>query len=296
MERRNACEAQANGMRAQEKEVTGRREQAGRELARLEEKKNALQSDYDAIIGRLWDEYEITRSQAVEQSRPVSDINGAQRRLNELKSRIKALGTVNVGAVEEYQEVSERYRFLKSQIEDIENSRTELNRLIDELTMDMQSIFTENFSQISEHFAQVFTQLFDGGRGELSLTDPQNVLDSGIEIYVQPPGKIIKNLAALSGGEQAFVAIAIYFAILKVRPSPFVLLDEIEAALDDVNVVKYAQYLRTMCGKTQFIAITHRRGTMEEADVLYGVTMQEEGVSKLLELNVGEIESKLGIS
>ncbi len=228
--------------------------------------------------------------------RQVSDINGAQRRLNELKSRIKALGTVNVGAVEEYQEVSERYRFLKSQIEDIENSRTELNRLIDELTMDMQSIFTENFSQISEHFAQVFTQLFDGGRGELSLTDPQNVLDSGIEIYVQPPGKIIKNLAALSGGEQAFVAIAIYFAILKVRPSPFVLLDEIEAALDDVNVVKYAQYLRTMCGKTQFIAITHRRGTMEEADVLYGVTMQEEGVSKLLELNVGEIESKLGIS
>ena len=194
------------------------------------------------------------------------------------------------------EEVSERYRFLKSQIEDIENSRTELNRLIDELTMDMQSIFTENFSQISEHFAQVFTQLFDGGRGELSLTDPQNVLDSGIEIYVQPPGKIIKNLAALSGGEQAFVAIAIYFAILKVRPSPFVLLDEIEAALDDVNVVKYAQYLRTMCGKTQFIAITHRRGTMEEADVLYGVTMQEEGVSKLLELNVGEIESKLGIS
>ncbi len=295
METRNAYEAQANGMRAQEKEITGRREQTGRELARLEEKKNALQSDYDAVIARLWDEYEITRSQAVEQSEPILDVSGAQRRLNELKGRIKALGTVNVGAVEEYKEVSERFNFLKSQVEDVEHSRTELNRLIDELTADMQSIFAENFSQISAHFSQVFTQLFGGGKGELSLTDPQNVLESGIEIYVQPPGKIIKNLAALSGGEQAFVAIAIYFAILKVRPSPFVLLDEIEAALDDVNVVKYAQYLRTMCDKTQFIAITHRRGTMEEADVLYGVTMQEEGVSKLLELNVGEIESKLGI-
>ena len=159
-------------------------------------------------------------------------------------------------------------------------------KLITQLTSDMQSIFADNFGRIAENFSKIFTELFDGGRAELTLTDPGSVLESGIEIYVQPPGKIIKNLAALSGGEQAFVAIAIYFAILKVRPSPFCLLDEIEAALDDVNVVKYA---------TQFITITHRRGTMEEADMLYGVTMQEEGVSKLLELHVSEIESKLGI-
>ena len=159
----------------------------------------------------------------------------------------------------------------------------------------MRTIFSENFTKIAANFSIVFTELFDGGKASLSLADPTDVLKSGIDIFVQPPGKIIKNLSALSGGEQAFVAIAIYFAILKVRPSPFCLLDEIEAALDDVNVVKYAQYLRTLCDKTQFITITHRRGTMEEADVLYGVTMQEEGVSKLLELNVGEIEGKLGI-
>ena len=159
----------------------------------------------------------------------------------------------------------------------------------------MRTIFSENFTKIAANFSVVFTELFDGGKASLSLADPTDVLESGIDIFVQPPGKIIKNLSALSGGEQAFVAIAIYFAILKVRPSPFCLLDEIEAALDDVNVVKYAQYLRTLCDKTQFITITHRRGTMEEADVLYGVTMQEEGVSKLLELNVGEIEGKLGI-
>ena len=225
----------------------------------------------------------------------MEDAGKAQRRLGELKGKIRALGNVNVGAIEEYKEVSERYRFLKTQTDDAEKSRAELMKLITQLTSDMQSIFADNFGRIAENFSRIFTELFDGGRAELTLTDPGSVLESGIEIYVQPPGKIIKNLAALSGGEQAFVAIAIYFAILKVRPSPFCLLDEIEAALDDVNVVKYAQYLRTMCDRTQFITITHRRGTMEEADMLYGVTMQEEGVSKLLELHVSEIESKLGI-
>ncbi|WP_423719269.1 chromosome segregation protein SMC [Anaerotruncus rubiinfantis] len=293
--RRNESEAQSSRLRAGEKEILARRETAARELARLEEKKTALQSEYDGIISRLWDEYEITRSQASEAAQPVEDPAKAQRRLGELKSKIKALGSVNIAAVEEYKEVSERYTFLKAQVEDVEKSRAELGKLINDLTRDMQNIFAENFQKIAGHFAKIFTELFGGGRAELALTDPANILDSGIEIYVQPPGKIIKNLAALSGGEQAFVAIAIYFAILKVRPSPFCLLDEIEAALDDVNVVKYAQYLRTMCHKTQFITITHRRGTMEEADVLYGVTMQEEGVSKLLELNVSEVEQKLGI-
>ncbi len=292
---KNQHEAQSTALRAGEKEITARRELAARELARLEEQKTTLQTEYDSIISRLWEEYEITRSQAQEQALPIADANAAQRRLTELKAGIKALGSVNVAAVEEYKEVYERYSFLKAQLEDVEQSRAELERLIDSLTQDMQVIFAENFRRIAAHFSQVFAELFDGGRGELTLTDPNHVLESGIEIFVQPPGKIIKNLAALSGGEQAFVAIAIYFAILKVRPSPFCLLDEIEAALDDINVVKYAQYLRTLCEKTQFILITHRRGTMEEADVLYGVTMQEEGVSKLLELNVSEVESRLGI-
>ena len=293
--RRDGCEAEASAKRAGEKEITARRETVGRELARLEEKKAALQSEYDAVIARLWDEYEITRTQAVELAAPVEDVPRAQRRLGELKGKIKALGNVNVGAVEEYKEVSERYNFLKGQIEDVESSRDELLRMIDQLTGDMQSIFADNFKKIARNFSEIFVELFGGGKAELCLTDPGNVLESGIDIFVQPPGKIIKNLSALSGGEQAFVAIAIYFAILKVRPSPFCLLDEIEAALDDVNVVKYAQYLRTICDRTQFITITHRRGTMEEADVLYGVTMQEEGVSKLLELHVSEVEQKLGI-
>lgn len=158
----------------------------------------------------------------------------------------------------------------------------------------MKELFSESFQKINRNFSQIFTDLFGGGKGELILTDPGNVLESGIEINVQPPGKVIKNLAALSGGEQAFVAIAIYFAILKVRPAPFCILDEIEAALDDVNVSKYAHYLRSFSDQTQFILITHRRGTMEEADVLYGVTMQQEGVSKLLELRVSEAEQQIG--
>ncbi len=293
--RRDQCEAESTRLRAQEREITSQRENAARELARLEEQKAGMQGEYDSVVARLWDEYELSRSQAEKEAVPVPDVPKAQRRLTELKGRIKALGNVNVAALEEYREVSKRYQFLKDQVEDVEHSKEELGRLIQSLTRDMKTIFSDNFQKIASNFSQVFSDLFGGGRGELTLEDPSNVLESGIDIFVQPPGKIIKNLSALSGGEQAFVAIAIYFAILKVRPSPFCLLDEIEAALDDVNVAKYAQYLRTLCGETQFIAITHRRGTMEEADVLYGVTMQEEGVSKLLELNVGEVESRLGI-
>jgi len=181
-------------------------------------------------------------------------------------------------------------------VADVEQSKKQLLKLIDDLTQEMRTLFTETFQKVSYHFSQIFVELFGGGKAELTLTGEEDVLESGVEIYVQPPGKIIKNLSLLSGGEQAFVAIAIYFAILKVRPSPFCLLDEIEAALDDVNVAKFANYLRRMSDKTQFVAITHRRGTMEEADVLYGVTMQEEGVSKVLELKVEEVEATLGIS
>ncbi len=295
-QQKTAYEAQASAQRAQEKQASARREMVGRELERQEAQKAALQGEYDSVIAKLWEEYELTRTQAAELARPVEDLGRANRKLAELKGKIKALGNVNVGAVEEYQEVYERYRFLKDQMEDAQSSRQQLLKLIEKLTTDMREIFLDQFRKISQQFSRVFVELFGGGRAELTLTDPEDVLESGIDIFVQPPGKIIKNLAALSGGEQAFVAIAIYFAILKVRPSPFCLLDEIEAALDDVNVTRYAQYLRTISGRTQFIAITHRRGTMEAADVLYGVTMQEEGVSKLLELQLGEVEQKLGIS
>ena len=212
-----------------------------------------------------------------------------------MKTKIRSLGSVNTDAVEEYQQVSARYLALKEQTDDVEHARTELLRLITQLTDEMRTIFLGSFEQISKNFSAIFKELFGGGKGNLTLTNSEDVLESGVEIHVQPPGKLIGSLAALSGGEQALVAIAIYFAILKVRPSPFVLLDEIEAALDDVNVVKYAQYLRKICDRTQFIAITHRRGTMEEADMLYGVTMQEEGISKLLALDVNELESKLGM-
>ncbi len=294
-QQRSEQEGSTTRLRSEERELTGKREQISGELARLEERRLSLQNDYDGIISRMWDEYEITVSQAKELAQPIEELAKAQRRLSELKSKIKALGSINVDAIEEYKEVSQRYEFMKAQIEDVEKSRDELFRLIGELTAQMKDIFSESFEQINHQFSKIFIELFGGGKAQLKLTDESDILESGIEIFVQPPGKIIKNLAALSGGEQAFVAIAIYFAIMKVRPSPFCLLDEIEAALDDVNVSKYAAYLRRMTTKTQFIAITHRRGTMEEADVLYGVTMQEEGVSKLLELNVSEVESKLGM-
>lgn len=293
--RREELEASTTGIRAAQKEKTARRETISRELAKLDEQKVSMQKEYDNIITKMWEEYQLTRSEANEIAKELPDLITARRDLNEIKNKIKALGSVNVAAIEEYEEVSQRYEFMLEQVGDVERSREELLRLIQELTSQMKEIFTENFREINKHFSRIFTELFGGGKAELSLTDEENVLECGIDIHVQPPGKIIKNLAALSGGEQAFVAIAIYFAILKVRPAPFCILDEIEAALDDVNVVKYASYLRLMSDKTQFIMITHRRGSMEEADVLYGVTMQEEGVSKLLELKVSEIEEKLGM-
>ena len=296
LEKRQQIEGETTKFRAEEREVSSKKEAAAGELARLEEQKLSAQKDYDNIITRLWEDYELTRSEATAIAVEIDDQNAAQKELNSIKNKIKALGTVNLSAIEEYKEVSERYAFLKEQVDDASRSRDELNRLIAALTKEMESIFSENFQKINENFSRIFVELFGGGKASLTLNDPDDILNSGIEINVQPPGKIIKNLASLSGGEQSFVAIAIYFAILNVRPSPFCVLDEIEAALDDVNVTKYANYLRMLSGKTQFIMITHRRGTMEEADVLYGVTMQEEGVSKLLELKVSEIEGKLGSS
>ena len=292
---RMAFEKKSAELRAKEREQSSARENVGHELARLEERKASLQKEYDEIISRLWEEYELTRREAEEVAAPIEDVGQSQKRLNELKGKIKALGTVNVAAVEEYKEVSERYAFMNAQVADVEQSRDELKRLIGDLTRQMRELFIERFKQINTNFLQTFQELFGGGTANLSLTDPEDILHSGIEISVQPPGKIVTHLELLSGGEKALVAIALYFAIMKVSPPPFCMLDEIEAALDDVNVDRFAAYLRRMTNNTQFIVITHRRGSMEEADVLYGVTMQDEGVSKLLELRASEIEQKLGM-
>lgn len=223
-------------------------------------------------------------SEAMQIAKPVDDLLTVQRDLAEIKQKIRSLGSVNVAAIEEYKEVSERYNFMSGQLNDVETSKRELEKLIDELTDNMRRQFTDSFNRINENFKSIFVELFGGGRAELTLTDPSDVLESGIEIKVAPPGKVINNLSLLSGGEQAFVAIAIYFSILKLRPAPFCILDEIEAALDDINVTKYAQYLRKFTDTTQFILVTHRRGSMDEADVMYGVTMQEKGISKILRL------------
>lgn len=294
--RRAAGEQEQTALRRRSRDKAEEREHAGREVARFEEKAAALEKESDDVVRRLYEEYELTRMEAEAVAKPIEDAAKAGRRLAELKNRIRALGSVNVDAIEEYKEVSERYEFLGAQVKDVEVSKAELEKLIGELTVQMREIFLERFKQINYHFGQVFSELFGGGRADLSLTDPDDILHSGIEMQVQPPGKVILNMDALSGGEKALAAIALLFAILKVSPSPFCVLDEIEAALDDVNVDRYAAYLRRMSKETQFIVITHRRGTMEEADVLYGVTMQEQGVSKLLELRASEVEAKLGLT
>lgn len=293
---KDTLEARRSILTRESGDAITKREAAASELVRLQEKSEAMQEQQNGISTKMWEEYELTRSEAAETAIPLEDVPAAQKRLTELRGRIRGLGAVNVAAIEEYEEVSGRYRFMKEQIDDAENAKRELTRLIAELSAKMSAIFTERFAGINRHFGEIFRELFGGGHAELRLTDATDPLETGIEIIVQPPGKIIKNLSALSGGEQAFVAICIYFAILRVNPAPFVLIDEIEAALDDVNVGKFAAYLHRMTDHTQFISITHRRGTMEQGDVLYGVTMEEEGISKLLRLDVAEMEKKFGKS
>ena len=282
-------------LRTLERDKTSEREVSGRELSRLEERKINLQNQYDDIIAKLWDEYELTKRQAEEISIEIENVSTARKRLNEIKSSIRGLGSVNVSAIEEYKEVSERYEFLGAQVSDVEKSKNEIERLINDLTKQMKDAFIENFHEINKHFGETFKELFGGGTASLELANPDDILNSGIDIIAHPPGKIVVHLEALSGGEKALVAIALYFSIMKVRPAPFCVMDEIEAALDDVNVDRFAQYMRRMTDRTQFITITHRRGTMEESDVLYGVTMQDEGISKLLELRASEVAAKLGM-
>ena len=282
-------------LRQREREKLSEKEKISRELARLQERRISLQNNYDETIEKLWEEYELTKREAEQHAAVIDEPSKAQRRLNELKQKIKNLGSVNVASIEEYKEVSERYRFLSEQVGDVEKSKSQLLHLIGDLTKQMREIFIDRFNLINRNFSETFVELFGGGKASLSLSDPENVLTTGIEISVEPPGKIVSHIELLSGGEKALVAIALYFAIMKVSPAPFCVMDEIEAALDDVNVYRFAEYLRRMNDRTQFICITHRRGTMEEADVLYGVTMQDRGISKLLELKASEIEQKLGM-
>ena len=269
------------------------REEMSREMARLAERKAAAEAEYDQMAAKLWDEYQLTVSQAEEVSVDFDSLPQLRAQVSDLRNKIRALGSVNVGAIEEYKEVKGRYDTLQVQVTDVEESRNELTRMIAGLSRQMREIFSDSFRAINENFGRVFRELFGGGEASLVLEDESDVLSSGIGIQVAPPGKVIKNLEALSGGEQALVAISIYFAIMAVNPAPFCILDEIEAALDDANVGRFAQYLRRVSDKTQFIVITHRRGTMEAANILYGVTMQEDGVSKLLKLDLEQVDATL---
>ena len=266
-----------------------------RESARLEQKKNATAMEERQLLDKLWDTYELTPGAAESLRRKDLDTAEANRQISTLKRKITSLGSPNLGAIDEFSRVNERYEYLAAQRDDVISSKRELEKIIHSITQEMTEIFVREFQRINEYFGKTFEEMFGGGKALLQLDDPEEPLSCGIEIRVQPPGKQVKTITLLSGGEKAFVAIALYFAILRVRPTPFCLLDEIDAALDDVNVRKFAVYLRNLCEKTQFIVITHRRGTMEEADVLYGVTMQEQGVSKILRIDLGRMEEQLGI-
>ena len=293
IKKREDLEKSVTDNRSLEKTKTEEREKISGELIRLQEKKAYLEKEQQDIERKLYDEYALTRREAQDICPEIESVPKAQKRLSELKGQIKALGSVNVSAIDEYKEVLSRYEFLSGQVNDVEKSKKELLKMIEELTSKMAEQFRDRFDAINNGFKETFTALFGGGTAELILEDENDILECNIEIKAQPPGKNVKSLSLLSGGEKGLTAIALLFAILKVRPAPFCIFDEVEAALDDVNVLRYAQYVRMMTDDTQFILITHRRGTMEEADMLYGVTMQEHGVSKLLELKTAEMVEKL---
>ena len=292
-EQRNLTEKAGVELRSKERERTLEREKIGGELARLTERKDVMLKEYDDVIRRLYDEYSLTKSEAENIGIKIDKPQESKKELAEVKSKIRSLGVVNVSAIEEYKEVKERYDFMSEQIEDVENSRKELHKLINELTAQMQELFLVGFNKINENFSKTFRDLFGGGSALLKLTDPENILESGIDIEARLPGKNVPSLDGLSGGEKALVALSIYFAIMNVNAPPFCFLDEVDTALDDINVDRFADYMKRSNCNTQFICVTHRRGTMEAADMLYGVTMQEKGVTKLLELNVSELEKKL---
>ena len=257
-----------------------------RQTSRIEQRKTAAEMEEKQIIDKLWDNYELSHSAAEALRQPVDNLQRANKEIADLRRQMNSLGTPNLGAIEEFERVNTRYEFLSEQRNDVETAKKDLLDIIGEITGQMRDVFLARFKEIDECFRRTFLELFGGGKAALRLEDENDVLECGIEIKVQPPGKALSNISLLSGGEMAFVAIALYFAILTVRPTPFCVMDEIEAALDEANVVRYADYMRRMSDKTQFLVITHRRGTMEESDMLYGVTMQEKGVSTVIELDL----------
>lgn len=295
IEDRNGLEKRSNELRAKEKATLTDKEKLSGDIVRLEERKANMKKEYDELGDMLFEQYELTKPEAQALGIVIDDMAEAKKRLHEIKVAIRGLGSINVGAIEEYKEVSERYNFLKEQTDDIEQSKKELAKIIDDLTSSMSEKFMTQFNKINTEFKTCFADFFGGGNGEIILEEPDNCLESAIEIKIQPPGKSVQNINLFSGGEKSLAAMALLFSVLKVQPSPFCIYDEVEAALDDVNVERFAKYMRRMTDKTQFISITHRRGTMEEADVLYGVTMQEKGVSKLLELQSAELAQQMGL-
>ncbi len=271
-----------------EEEITSqfkKLEEIKEQIVKMDAKKAKMEQEMEEMINQMWEEYEVTPNNAKEYERP-QNINLAQKQVNGLKGQIRELGSINIDSIEEYKQTKERYDFMCEQRLDLENAITKLKKVIHDMTNTMQEQFKEKFKQINHNFNEVFKELFGGGKAELILTDESNILECGIDIQVQPPGKKLQNMTLLSGGEKAFTAIAILFAILKINPAPFCVLDEIEAALDDVNVYRYAEYLKKFARETQFLIITHRKGTMEAADTVYGVTMEENGISKLLSMKL----------
>ncbi len=241
----------------------------------------------------MWDSYELSFNEAQRVSKEITSINASSRLISGIKTEISKLGNPNIGAIEEFEKVNERYSFLTKQRDDIFKAKRDINALIEEIVTEMTEIFSREFGSIKKRFSEIFVELFGGGSASLVLLDEDRILDSDIEIMVQPPGKRISNINLLSGGEMALVAIALYFAIISVRPTPFCVMDEIDATLDETNAIRFAEYLRKLSDKTQFILITHKRNTMEQADYLYGVTMQRNGISNILSLDIEEAEREL---
>ena len=255
------------------------------QIIKLDVKKTKLEQDLQQVVDSLWNEYELTPNSTEEYQKP-NNVATAQKQVNSLRNKIKDLGSINIDSIEEYKKTKERYDFMSEQRLDLENTASKLRKIIGDMTTTMQNQFKEKFELINKNFNEVFTELFNGGKAELILENEENILECGIDIRVQPPGKKLQNMMLLSGGEKAFTAIALLFAILKINPAPFCILDEIEAALDDVNVYRFAEYLKKFCKQTQFLVITHRKGTMEAGDSVYGVTMEENGISKLLSIKL----------
>jgi len=255
------------------------------QILKIDVKKVKIEQDIEELVNKLWEEYELTPNNVENYTKP-ENVQETTKKVNLLRNKIKDLGSINIDSIEEYNITKQRYDFMCEQRLDLEDAMTKLKKVIQDMTNIMKEQFAKQFEVINKNFGEVFKELFGGGKAELTLTDPENILECGIDINVQPPGKKLQNMTLLSGGEKAFTAIALLFAILKINPSPFCVLDEIEAALDDVNVYRYADYLKKFTKNTQFLVITHRKGTMEAADTVYGITMEENGISKLLSMKL----------